>query len=190
METAGADATPAAWVGEVVDFWCRELPHKAWFEKSDALDETIRSRFESLLQRVSDLPASDALANPATALATIVVLDQFSRNVHRGTPRAFAMDGLALEVAKQAVARGFDRQLDQHERLLVYLPFEHSENPGDQTRSVALMSDLGDPEWTRYAEAHKRVIDRFGRFPHRNAILGRISTPEESAFLREPGSSF
>lgn len=185
-----AGALPDAWVTEVLDFWFGELPRASWFEQSDAVDATIRSRFETVLASVAAKPISEALANPATALATVIILDQFPRNIFRGTSRAFATDPLAIDVARQAISHGFDRELDPPRKLFLYLPFEHSENLEDQARSVALMSSLGDPEWARYAVAHKRVIDRFGRFPHRNAILGRGSTAAEEAFLREPGSSF
>ena len=124
------------------------------------------------------------------ALAAVVVLDQFPRNMFRGTARAFASDGPALNVASRAVALGWDRLLRRDERVFLYLPYEHSEDRVMQARSVELMSRLGNVEWTRYAQAHKDVIDRFGRFPHRNAALGRASTPEEEAYLAMPGSGF
>jgi uncharacterized protein (DUF924 family) len=113
-----------------------------------------------------------------------------SRNMFRGTPQAFAADAKALDLAAAAVALGFDRALTNDERQFLYLPFEHAESAEAQAHSVALFASLGDPELTKWAEAHKAVIDRFGRFPHRNAVLGRTSTPEEIEFLRQPGSSF
>jgi uncharacterized protein (DUF924 family) len=124
------------------------------------------------------------------ALATLIVLDQFSRNMFRGSAKAFAADGSALALPRAAVDAGLDRQLDTEARLFIYLPFEHSEDLRDQTRSVELIAALDNPEWDRYAIAHRDIIERFGRFPHRNEALGRASTDEETAFLEQPGSSF
>jgi uncharacterized protein (DUF924 family) len=127
---------------------------------------------------------------PRTLLATVIVLDQFSRNMFRGNPRAYAADPLARRLARQAIAQGLDAGLRREERLFLYLPLEHSEDRADQARSVELFSTLGREDWTRYALAHKAVIDRFGRFPHRNAVLGRESTPEEIVALQDPMNSF
>ena len=121
---------------------------------------------------------------------TIIVLDQFPRNMFRGTARSFATDRKAVEVARGAVARGFDESFDKDGRAFLYLPFEHSEELADQERAVELFTPLGDPEYTHYAVAHRDIIARYGRFPHRNALLGRTSTAEEEEFLRQPGSSF
>src|SRR5262249_2280781 len=118
------------------------------------------------------------------------VFDQMSRNMFRGTARAFATDPKALNIAEMTVTRGLDRGLTKEERLFCYLPFEHAEDSATQARCVALISGLGDPELTKWAEAHKAIIDRFGRFPHRNPALARRSTAEEVEFLKEPGSSF
>jgi len=128
-------------------------------------------------------------ADARTALAATIVLDQFSRNMFRGTPAAFAADAQALAIAEAAIARGFDVGLPPERRQFFYLPFEHAEDPGLQARCVELFTPLGE-EAVRWAMAHKVIIDRFGRFPHRNAILGRASTPEEIEFLRGPNSSF
>jgi uncharacterized protein (DUF924 family) len=125
-----------------------------------------------------------------TVLAAVIVLDQMSRNMFRDTPRAFSADAKALRLAKAAVARGFDDDLTKDQRLFLYLPFEHSEDRRSQARSVALISSLGDAELQKWAEDHKAVIDRFGRFPHRNGVLGRVSTREEAEFLQQPDSSF
>jgi uncharacterized protein (DUF924 family) len=132
----------------------------------------------------------DLLANANIALAAVIVLDQFSRNMFRGTPRAFASDGRAFNLADVAIAKGFSEVLNPDGRLFLYLPFEHCENIEAQHRSVALISALGDSDLTKYAEAHRDIIVRFGRFPHRNTILGRTSTAEEIEFLKSPGSSF
>lgn len=178
------------WVGDVHRFWFEELEQADWFKKNDAVDEKIRSRFlgvhEELMAQSHRLSSRDR----SQMLAAIIVLDQFSRNMFRGTPRSFAADPLALGMARTVVDQGLDKTMTKHQRLFTYLPFEHSENAADQVRSVELMGELEDAELTKYALAHKVIIDRFGRFPHRNAILGRQSTDEEIAFLKEPNSSF
>ena len=133
----------------------------------------------------------DSMANdPQGCLALIILLDQFSRNMFRGSAQAFAADEKALAHARTAVERGLDQQLPPFQRTFVYLPFEHSESLADQDRSVALFEALGDENTYDYAVRHRDIIVRFGRFPHRNVILGRESTPEELEFLKEPGSSF
>ena len=128
-------------------------------------------------------------STPLASLALIVVLDQFPRNMFRGTARAFATDALALSAAKSALAGAFDRPLLRHERTFIYLPFEHAEDHETQRRSLALFQ-AGDPDNMEYARRHYEIIARFGRFPHRNAVLGRESTPKEIEFLKQPGSSF
>jgi uncharacterized protein (DUF924 family) len=179
-----------AWVDDVLSFWFAELDREAWFRKSEAIDALIRERFGKILEQLTALPVDAALTSPRRALATVVVLDQFSRNLYRGTPRAFASDAGAREIARSAIARGFDHGLDVHGRSFLYMPFEHSEDLADQELAVSLLGALGDEEYTRFAIAHRDIIARFGRFPHRNAVLGRAPTPEEAEFLRQPGSSF
>jgi|SRR5262245_14232948 uncharacterized protein (DUF924 family) len=177
------------WVDEVLRFWFEETRPKQWFEKDEGFDAVCR-RFLALHERLAVQPVASLLADARTALAAVIVFDQMPRNMFRGTARAFGTDARALELADAAVAQGFDRDLTKDERMFLYLPFEHAEDSKAQARSVALTAELGDPELTKWAEAHKVVIDRFGRFPHRNAVLGRPSTPEEVAFLKLPGSSF
>ena len=175
---------------EVLEFWFGRpagAPQKRWFEKNAAFDAEVRERFLPLYEHLAaGLQWLDA-AKPC--LARIVVLDQFPRNMFRGAPRAFATDVLALAAAKHAVAAGFDRDMLPVERQFIYLPFEHSESLADQERACELMRPLGEEAYD-WALRHKHVIERFGRFPHRNAILGRRSTAEEIEFLRQPGSSF
>ena len=178
------------WVGEVLEFWFEELTPEDWFRNSDETDALCRSRFMDIHKAVAALPANAVWTSSRRALATIIVLDQFPRNMFRGTPRAFATDPLARDVALGAVERGLDREFDVHGRCFMYLPFEHSEDLADQELAVSLFTALGDADYTRYAIAHRDIIARFGRFPHRNAFLGRPSTPEELAFLEQPGSSF
>jgi uncharacterized protein (DUF924 family) len=154
------------------------------------LDAAVRARFLTLHERLMARPSDELAADPRTALAAVIVLDQMSRNMFRGTARAFAADPQALRVAEAAIARGFDAGLSKEERSFLYLPFEHCEDRAAQARSVALIASLGDPELTGWAQAHRAIVDRFGRFPHRNRILGRASTAEEIEFLKQPGSGF
>jgi len=184
------DAADEEWVGEVLRFWFDELGAEAWFRKDAAIGEVIRAHFLILYEVLAKWPAHAALASPERALATVLVLDQFPRNLFRGSAQAFATDALARDVARRAIAKGFDAAVGKERRLFLYLPFEHSEEKADQARSVELIAGLGDPGLADWAVRHKAVVDRFGRFPHRNALLGRVSTPEEEDFLKEPGSSF
>jgi uncharacterized protein (DUF924 family) len=191
--TEPGSISPAAlpgWVVEVLQFWFREITREQWFKRDAALDEKIRARFVSLHDQVSAMPDEALLSDPRSALAAVIVLDQFSRNMFRGSARAFASDAKALALADAAIARGYAADLTKDERLFLYLPFEHSETHAAQVRCVELMSGLGDAELTRYAQAHCDIIQRFGRFPHRNDILGRTSSQEEIEFLKQPGSSF
>ena len=185
----------------VLDFWFAAegatLPpdgRPEWFRKDDAFDDAIRTRFGALIAEALAGGLGDWCATPRGALARVVVLDQFTRNVFRGTPQAFAGDARALATAKDAIARGFDAALSAQERRFLYMPFEHSESRDDQERSVALFEALaretGFDDPVDWAVRHADVIRRFGRFPHRNAILGRPSTDEELAYLAQPGSGF
>jgi uncharacterized protein (DUF924 family) len=178
------------WADEVLQFWLGELSREQWFGSGAKLDEQIRSRFLDVHQAVVVAPDDVLLFDPKSALAAVIVLDQFSRHMFRGTPSAFATDGKALTIAEAVIARGLAEAFSDDERLFLYLPFEHQEDVQAQARCVDLFSALGDPELTKYAQAHKDIIDRFGRFPHRNAILGRQSTTEELEFLKGPGSAF
>ena len=174
----------AFWFGSGADYG---IPQKRWFEKDPAFDAEVRRLF---LDSYEQLAQSRAwLDTPRDCLARVIVLDQFPRNMFRGTPRAFATDGLALAAARHAIESGYDRDWLRVEKIFAYLPFEHSESLADQERACELMRPLGDEQYD-YAVRHKAVIERFGRFPHRNAILGRQSTPEEIEFLEQPGSSF
>ena len=171
-------------------FWFEETDPAQWFKKDPTYDASIRERFLRLHEILLCRGNNGLLADARTALAAVIVLDQMSRNMFRDTPRAFAADPLALWVAETAIARGFDAGLTKDERHFLYLPFQHSEDRQSQARAVALTASLGDPELQRWAEAHRAIVDRFGRFPHRNGVLGRISTPEETVFLKQPDSSF
>jgi len=167
---------------------------KSWFEKDAAFDRQIRERFLPLYEAAAAGKLAHWKARPADCLALIILLDQFPRNMFRGAARTFAADPLALEAARHAVAHGYDRAMLPVERLFAYLPFEHSEVAADQLKACELSKPLDAFEETadayRYAVAHREIIQRFGRFPHRNAVLGRPSTPQEIEFLTQPGSSF
>ncbi|MBD2690445.1 DUF924 family protein [Anabaena catenula] len=169
-------------------------PQKFWFSKQPDVDEEIRTRFIEDYQKAATGYLDDWINTPETCLALILLLDQFPRNIFRDTPEAFATDWEALSAAQHAVAQGYDRELLPVQRWFIYLPFEHSENLAHQRQCVKLFQQLShDPESLsaiEYAFEHMKIISRFGRFPHRNQILGRISTTEEEEFLQESGSSF
>jgi uncharacterized protein (DUF924 family) len=181
----------------VLDFWFRgengtdlSAQRKVWFEKDAAFDKAIADGFTAAYERARD-GALDALQeSPEGCLALVILLDQFPRNLFRGDPRTFATDARARALARHAVDRGFDQQLPAAARMFLYLPFEHSEDLDDQHRCCALIEAMGNEELLKYAVKHRDIIARFGRFPHRNAVLGRTTTDEEATFLTQPGSSF
>jgi uncharacterized protein (DUF924 family) len=184
---------------EVLKFWFGEGPdygkvHKRWFEKDPAFDAEVAHRFGKLHGETLEGKYREWLDHPRDCLARIIVLDQFPRHIYRGTARAFSSDALALDAAKHLVAKGWDRELLPVERMFAYLPYEHSESLADQERACELCESLkAFPEAAeahRYALAHRDIIRRFGRFPHRNALLGRESTAGEREFLKQPGSGF
>ena len=181
--TSGGGTVGAA---DVLAFWRAAGPAK-WFKKDAALDAEIASRFSALWRDAAAGRLADWEAAPETALALVIVLDQFPRNMFRGGADAFATDALARGAAERAIAHGFDQAVPTSERLFFYLPFEHSESLADQERAIELVDALGDPDLTRWAKLHADVIRRFGRFPHRNSALGRVSTREEQAFLDAGG---
>jgi len=184
---------------EVLLFWFggpdeRGKRHKRWFEKSDAFDREVRGRFLALYGEAAAARRAHWMSHPDECLALILVLDQFPRHMFRGTAKAFAADALALQTARHALAQGYDRAMRPVERLFAYLPFEHSEALADQIAACELTRPLeAFPETADaypYAVRHREIIERFGRFPHRNEALGRASTPEEIEFLKQPGAGF
>ncbi|CAN5271584.1 DUF924 family protein [soil metagenome] len=183
-----ADAGEPGWVEHVLAFWFGTLPPADWFVKHAALDEAIGKQFLPVHATLS--AQSPAASSARVALAAVVVLDQFSRNLFRGDPRAFASDAAARAIASSAIDARWDLQMSAAERLFLYMPFEHSESLIDQDRAVALVQTLGNDDWAHFARMHQQIIARFGRFPHRNAALGRVSTEAELAFLSEPDSGF
>lgn len=178
---------------DVLQYWFGR-DRRDWFAKNPAFDAEIRERFLDLHERGASGGLASWQAAPASCLALVIVLDQFPRNLFRGSARAFATDELARAAASAIVDRGWDRGLTPDERMFAYLPFEHSESLADQERCLALMREISvfpeTADMPKWAEAHLVIIRRFGRFPHRNAALGRASTPEELEFLNQPGSSF
>ncbi|MDJ0799216.1 MAG: DUF924 family protein [Calothrix sp. MO_167.B12] len=186
---------------EILDFWFGKpdepgygKPRKIWFSKQPEFDEEIRTWFYPDYQRAAAGYLDNWAELPQNCLALILLLDQFPRNIFRGTPDAFATDWQALSVAQQAISKGYDRKFLPVQRWFFYLPFEHSENMQHQHKAVELFQQLthsGDSATAvNSAIHHRQIIERFGRFPHRNEILGRLSTPDEKEFLQQPGSSF
>jgi uncharacterized protein (DUF924 family) len=186
----------------VLDFWFGPVgdpgyaqPRAAWFKKDDAFDAEIARRFAALIERALAGALDAWQDDAASALARILVLDQFTRNAYRGTARSFAGDALALAAARAMVASGQDRRLTGVQRQFAYLPFEHAEDLAAQDQSLALFAQLERDEpalagLLDWAQRHRAIIERFGRFPHRNALLQRESSAEELAFLQTPGSGF
>ena len=180
----------------ILAFWFRpvaDVERSEWFRKDEAFDQEVRARFGDVIEATLDGAHAQWSATPRGSLARVIVLDQFTRNAFRDTPRAFAGDAQALATAEAAIARTFDASLALLERWFLYMPFEHSESRDTQSRSLELFGALardGLPDPLHWAQRHHDIVARFGRFPHRNGILGRASTPEEEAFLREPGSRF
>jgi uncharacterized protein (DUF924 family) len=173
---------------DVVGFWRQAGPAK-WFKKVAAFDEAIRLKFEPT-HHAAARGEYDAWAETAEgALALVLLLDQFPRNLYRGSAHQFATDARARAVARAAIDRGFDREVEPQLRNFFYLPFEHSEDPADQAYSVALCAEAGDADNLKWAQIHRDIVARFGRFPHRNAALGRATTAEEQDFLDEGGFS-
>jgi uncharacterized protein (DUF924 family) len=182
---------------EVLDFWFgREGEpgygefREAWFKKDPEFDRLVRDRFEALYEAAASGDLEDWKEEAQSCLALVIVLDQFPRNMFRGDPRSYATDRKAQETSGYAVDNAYDRELPEFQRTFLYMPFMHSENLEHQRRSVELFRGLGGSDSAEYAVRHMEIIERFGRFPHRNEVLGRRTTPEEAEFLTQPGSSF
>lgn len=194
---------------DVLDYWFGPIEetkaylegrNAIWWRKNPKVDEEITSRFKSTLEAIAAGKLSEWQTTPEGWCASILVLDQFSRHIYRGTPRSFSQDTLAISLARKGLGENKDQTLHVIQRVFMALPFEHSELLEDQHFAVRYLTELAKKaplEWRTqihenadYARQHLRIIERFGRFPHRNAILGRTSTGEEVAFLKEPGSSF
>jgi uncharacterized protein (DUF924 family) len=183
-QRSSADVT--AHPNDVVGFWLGAGPDK-WFKKVIAFDEAIRLKFESTHHRAARSEYDAWAETPDGALALLILLDQFPRNLYRHSAHAFATDPKARAIARAAIERGFDRQADPALRNFFYLPFEHSEDIADQDYGLALVAEAGIEDDLKWATIHRDIIARFGRFPHRNAALARVTTPEEQDFLDEGG---
>ncbi len=175
---------------DILAFWFREIDGSAWWRKDAAFDLLLRERFGTCHEVACGGGLWSWRESAPGRLAEVIVLDQFSRNIHRDTPQAFAQDGMALVLAQELIRSGQAAPFTLRERGVLYLPFMHSESLAMQDESVRLYSEPGLDGQLDFALQHRDIIARFGRFPHRNAILGRASTAEELAFLQEPGSSF
>jgi uncharacterized protein (DUF924 family) len=173
-------AARRAWAADLLHFWFRELGPADWFRTDPALDAELRRRYARWLAALRRRPAAEFLGSPAIARAAVLLFDQVPRNIHRGSAKAFATDPLARAIAMAAMAKGWDRALDQPGRQFLAMPLMHSEAIADQSASLAYFASLGSPAILRFARQHHRMIARFGRFPHRNHVLGRHSTRAES----------
>ena len=175
---------------EVVEFWCETLNPEDWWKSTPDLDARIRDRFAATHLALSRGVSDAWRATPEARLGALIVLDQFPRNMYRASPMAFATDWIALREARLALEAGADSAIDKGRRHFFYMPFEHSEELADQDRSVELFEALGDANFLDYAERHRDVIRQYGRFPHRNGFVGRVSTPAEETYLATPGAGF
>jgi len=180
---ANSESLELTWVGEVLHFWFEEVGERHWFRRNDEIDSQIHQRFLTLHTRLMALDGA-GIAAPKPMLAAVIVLDQFSRNLFRDSHRGFSADPIARRLSRSALEQGFDIAMKQEERYFLYLPFEHSEDQRDQALALDLIRVLGNESWTRSAMAHKAIVDRFSRFPHRNAALNRDSTADEKELLK------
>lgn len=192
-----ANPLPSETLARVVAFWfgspgseTEGQPRPEWFQQNDAFDRAIADRFADEMEAAADGRLDALMESGLGCVALCILLDQFPRNVWRDSSRAFSCDQKARTVARHALETGLEDGLKPVHKLFLYLPFEHSESMADQEVSVALFEDLGDAQWLDYARKHYDIVERFNRFPHRNAVLGRPSTPEEEAFLKEKGRGF
>lgn len=187
MNSSGSWSSDS-WIDTVLHFWFEELQPLAWFTADQKLDEVIRGRFYELYDQLKREAPETFNSTAPGCLAAVIVLDQFPRHMFRGSPESFATDALALSIVEHAIRAGLDQLLTVQQRQFLFMPFQHSEDRVVQARSMELFASLGDGQVLDYAQKHQAVIDRFGRFPHRNATLGRISNAAEIEFLKtHPG---
>ncbi|WII72593.1 DUF924 family protein [Bdellovibrio sp. 22V] len=175
---------------DILDFWFEEIDPSFWFMKDELFDQRLRARFHKAHEETVAGVTALWRNSPEGRLAEVIVLDQFSRNMFRNSPQAFASDPLALHLAQEAVRVGDDQKLPTVQKSFLYMPYMHSESREIHEKAVTLFSQPGLEDSLKYELQHKAIIDRFGRYPHRNKVLGRTSTPEEIEFLKQPGSSF
>lgn len=175
---------------EIIDFWFTELEPKQWWQKDDEFDSMIQTRFGKLHEQAKAGELSHWRETALGSLAEVIVLDQFSRNIYREKPESFVCDPMALALAQVAISKGFDKELSETQRVFLYMPFMHSESRLIHIEAVKLFESVGNQNNLDFENKHKAIIDRFGRYPHRNNILGRESTKEEVEFLKQPNSGF
>lgn len=188
MLTDSHDAVTADWAAALLDFWFNQIGEQGWWNHDPALDRSCKMRFHALWEEKRRVPAEEFLERADDALAAVLLFDQLPRNMFRGSAAAFSTDALAREVARGAVAHGYDIQIGGAGRLFFYMPFQHSEALDDQILSLSLFEGAGDERSLAFAQQHYAMIERFGRFPHRNAALGRVDAPGEQEAIREGGA--
>ena len=175
---------------DIINFWFEEIEQKKWWVKDEAFDSSLKERFSEIYQKACRSELFDWREHPLGRLAEIIILDQFSRNMFRGKPESFAQDPLALALSQEAVRFGADKDMNSSQKLFLYMPHMHSESIPVHLKAQELFNQPGLEGNLDFEMKHFRIIERFGRYPHRNEILNRPSTPEEKEFLKEPGSSF
>lgn len=181
-------AARQAWAADILHFWFHELRPDQWFGRNDVVDAALRRRFGRALAMLGHRPAGDFLSDPLTARAAVLLFDQVPRNLFRDDPRAFAYDRLARAITRGALAKGWDRGDPKPARHFLYMPLMHSEAIADQILALRLFAGLGDSNTLAFCRTHARMIERFGRFPHRNRVLGRKSTPAETRAVADGNS--
>jgi uncharacterized protein (DUF924 family) len=186
-EELAATAPPGDWAEQLLHFWFIESGFDEWFKGGASFDDAVTQQFAGWRDALRELPVESFVTDPRTLLAAVILFDQVPRNAYRGQAEAFATDHLALSLARRAVAGAFDAGLSKNERLFLYLPFEHSEDEEDQRESVRLISSLDDANLLHFAQDHQAMIERFGRFPHRNKALGRADRPGEAEAVAAGG---
>ena len=185
MLTDSHDAVTADWAAALLDFWFNQVGEDGWWRHDPALDQQCVRRFRALWDEKRALSPEEFLERADDALAAVLLFDQMPRNMFRGTAQAFSTDSLARDVSRGAIAHGYDIQIGGAGRLFFYMPFQHSEDLEDQTLSLSLFEGAGDADSLEFARQHHAIIARFGRFPHRNAMLGRDTRPEEAQAASE-----
>jgi len=177
-----------SWVANIIEFWFNHLERKDWFAVNEKVDHIIIDKYANLWQSEHQKQATYFIDDEHNALAAIILFDQFPRNMFRGKAAAFSSDTLAVDIAKLSIDKGLDHKLSMDRRVFLYMPFMHSENMDDQKQSLKLFNALGEVEQMKYALSHYKMIERFGRFPHRNSILGRVNSAEETLSIKQGNS--
>jgi len=175
---------------DILKFWFEECEEKSWWVKDPKFDAMLRDRFGALVEQAAAGDLDNWAETAEGARAFIILLDQFTRSIYRDSPKAFDADDKARAMARRAIAKGFDKGLDMHQRVFMYMPFEHSEDIADQDESCRLIGEIGSENYLKFAHAHRDIIVKFGRYPHRNAVMGRENTRAEEDYLKDPKAGF